>query len=390
MKPHIKSACTMLLAVVLCVTGLLFPVEAAEAITAGSTVQITADQAITYSSRTKTNVPKASYYPLPKGTRDSVVGKRISYKKDGKTYYYYNLRSGVRVAAEDIKAVSAPAPSNNRITGLDIRRSRQYTYVTIDTEQKVAYWVTNQAASANCISLAFRNTVSTPASKSFSSGIFSKAKWDGNELTLHFAKSNAFWGYKGYYNENGSLVLRFQNNPGKLDNARIVVDAGHGGKDNGALGCNANLHEKDINLLIAQELVEELEERGATVLLLESTGKDPQARKEMAEKLEADYFISIHCNSSTNKKATGTEVYYFHAFNKGLAASIAKNVSASLGTTNRGAKGSYYHVTLSSQMRSVLVETGFISNKTECSKLVQEEYQKKIASAIADSLERGY
>jgi N-acetylmuramoyl-L-alanine amidase len=362
------------------------PAFAKTAIADGTTVQITADQAITYPAKTKDNIPSAACYPLPKGTRSTVVGKRISFKKNGKTHYYYLLSSGHRVNEEDLKAVEAAAPAGNSITALEVRRNTNYTYVYLTTEQKVAFSVKNNANTEGTISFTFSDTTDKPSNKSFSDGMITKAAWSKTTLTLTLSGKNAFWGYKAYYDNQDRLILRFNNKPTSMSGIKVAVDAGHGGKDTGALGTKTGAHEKNINLAIAKRLVEELEDRGAEVHLIDGAGKEGQWRKEDAEDWGADALISIHCNSSTNKKATGTEVYYFNAYNYSLANAVSASVSKSLDTTNRGAKQSYYHVTLSSQMKSVLVETGFMSNSAEYKKLTQKSYQRKIAEAIADAL----
>jgi N-acetylmuramoyl-L-alanine amidase len=358
------------------------------AIADGTTVQITANQAITYPAGTKSNVPSAACYPLPKGTISTVEGQRISYKKNGKTHYYYRLSSGQRVNEDDLKATSAAAPAGNSITDLEMRRSSNYTYVYLTTGQKVAFTVKNSASSAGTISFTFYDTTNTPPNHSYADWMITEATWNESTLTLRFSDKNAFWGYKAYYDKQGRLVLRFGNKPSSMSGLKVAVDAGHGGKDTGALGTKAGAHEKNINLAIAERLVEELEDRGAEVYLISGAGKEGQWRKEAAEDWGADALVSIHCNSSTNKKATGTEVYYFHSYNKSLATAMAASVSGSLDTINRGAKQSYYHVTLSSQMKSVLVETGFISNSGEYSKLIKKSYHTKIAAAIAEALEQ--
>jgi N-acetylmuramoyl-L-alanine amidase len=354
----------------------------------GTTVQITANQAITYPATTKNNIPSAACYPLPKGTMSKVSGKRISYKKNGVTHYYYLLSSGQRVNENDLKAVSTAAPAGNHITDLEMRRSNSYTYVCLTTDQKVAFTVTNSASSAGKISFTFQNTTDTPPDYSYSNGMIPKVTWEDSTMTLWLSGKNAFWGYKAYYDTQGRLIFRLNNKPASMSGLKVAIDAGHGGKDTGALGTKAGAHEKNINLAIAEKLVDELEERGAEVYLISGAGKEGQWRKEAAEDWGADVLVSIHCNSSTNKKATGTEVYYFHSYNKSLATAISASVSGSLNTLNRGGKQSFYHVTLSSQMKSVLVETGFISNASEYKKLIQKSYQLKIVAAIADALEK--
>lgn len=352
----------------------------------GAVVQVTADQAITYPPKTKDNIPTASYYPLPKGTVDTVVGSEISYTSwDKKKYTFVLLESGVRVETKDLQVVSGNAPSNNKISKLGIKSDKDYTYITLNNTQRPAYAVKYTATD---ISFNFKNTSTVPSSQDLAKNpMFTKASWTDSTLTLEFVKSGGFMGYKCYYNQSGNLVLRFNNPPASIKGAKIAVDAGHGGKDPGNLAPDGEYNEDALNKLIANELVTELESRGATVMFLDADNIQGPERRTMAEKWQPDLFVSVHCNSAPNKDAAGTEAYYFYTFNKALAANAAKSVSGSLSTANRGAKASYYHVTLSPQFQSVLVECGFMSNSAEYKKLISSKYQTQIAVGIADSLE---
>ena len=351
----------------------------------GEPVVVVSDQARTYPANTLDNIPDARYYPLPKGAMDYAVGDEIVYKKGSNTYTYFVLASGLRVESSDIARTNDFA-SGNAISSLSMTADSGYTYITLKTAQKVSYAVTYNADS---FVINFKNTTSVPSGQSLAgSPLFTEASWSGSDtLTLKFVKSNGFMGYKGYYDDSGNLVFRFNNPPASLSGARIAIDPGHGGGDTGALGFLANYPERVINAAIAEYLADELQSRGATVLLLDTSGgMELQARVAKAEAFNADLFVSVHNNSAANSAAQGTEIYYFYPFSKALATSAAQNVSNQLATNNRGAKQSYYHVTLSSQFPSVLVECGFMSNKTEYEKLISSKYQQQIATGIADSL----
>lgn len=349
-------------------------------------VQITADQARTYPAKTKNNVPIPTMYPLPKGATDYAVGKAFSYTSEKKVKYtFILLESGVRVETKDIKEISK-GPGNNKVTGMTVTADKTYTYVALKTNQQVTYSFAYKGDSAI---ITLNNTKSSPSSKNLSSNpLFTKAAWsDGNTLTLTFAKKNGFMGYKGYYDSKGNLVFRFKNPPSSIKNAKIAIDPGHGGKDIGASGTNKDYPEKVLTRLIADKVVAELEARGAEVYLMETADVELIDRVKMAEKWGADILLSIHCNASTKATASGTEVYYFYPFSKQLAVNSSANVSKDFASVNRGAKLSYYHMTLSPQMTSVLVECGFVTNKAEYKKLMKASSQKKIATGLADAVE---
>lgn len=351
----------------------------------GVPVVVTASQAKIYPPNTANNIPSSSFFPLPQGAMDYAVGDEIVYKKNNETYKYYVLASGVRVSSSDIAATDDYA-SGNVISGLTVKSEGHYTYVTLKMLQKVSYRFT-YAHSGLSITFNYTNTV--PKDMTLDQNpLFTAAKWTDTTLNLPFVKDGAFTGYKGYYDENGNLVLRFINPTGSLSGTKICIDPGHGGADIGALGFLREYPERVLNLQIAKKVVAELESRGATVHMLDtSQGMSLLARVQAAEKWGADIFVSIHNNSSTNSGAYGTETYYFAPYSATLATHLSKNVSAALNTTNRGARQSYYHITLSSQMQSVLLEGGFVSNRNEYEKLLKSANQQRMAEGIADAME---
>jgi len=353
----------------------------------GVPVVITADQARTYPPNTLNNIPHAAYYPLPRGAMDYAVGDEIVYKKSGETLTYFVLASGLRVESKDMQPTEEFA-SGNAISGMTVETDGGYTYVRLKMSQQVAY--TFQYASTG-VDVKFHYTASVPKGMTLDSNpIFSAASWKDSTLTLSFIRQGGFAGYKGYFDDNGNLVLRFNNPPSSIGSAKIVLDPGHGGSDTGALGFLANYPERVINRAIAQKVADELTSRGATVLLLDTTqGISLAGRVQQAEKWGADMFVSIHNNTAQRSSAIGTEAYYFYPFSKNLAVNAAASVSKKFNTTNRGAKQSFYHVTLSSQFPSVLVECGFMTNKSEYEKLIKSGSQDFIARGIADAVEAG-
>ena len=350
----------------------------------GVPIVVVADQAKTYPANTLDNIPSNTHYPLPKGAMDYAVGDEITYVVAGTTYKYFVLASGLRVESKDIRAVDDYA-SGNVIESFTLKVENGFTYVTLPMAQQVSY--TFQYKGDNVV-VVFHNTVRSPASKELAENpLFTNAVWSNNNtLELKMVRTGGFMGYKGYY-EDGKLVLRFNNPPSSIRSARIAIDPGHGGRDTGALGFLRDYPERAINWSIANYLKNELESRGATVLLINTSGGMTLSERVVrAEQFNADMFISVHNNSARNASAVGTETYYFYPFSYALARNSAAQVASQLSTTNRGARQSYYHVTLSSQFQSVLVECGFVSNKNEYEKLIRTSYQKSIATGIADSI----
>lgn len=185
----------------------------------------------------------------------------------------------------------------------------------------------------------------------------------------------------------------------------IVVDSGHGSPDGGAVGADGTL-EKDINLSIGLKLQEVLENRGARVIMTrtddnaiydqdastihEMKVSDMHNRLEIINESDADLFISIHMNAFTDPKSNGLHVFYSanHPEAEVLAGKIQTNISEITGAKTHEVKTASEKLFLMKDPKppSILVECGFISNPDEEKKLVTDEYQSKIAFAIAQAI----
>ncbi|MCR5175545.1 MAG: N-acetylmuramoyl-L-alanine amidase [Anaerovibrio sp.] len=177
--------------------------------------------------------------------------------------------------------------------------------------------------------------------------------------------------------------------------ATIVVDAGHGGSDTGAIGPNY-LKEKDVTLNIALEMCRILKGNGARVLMSRYTDVDvfgPYAtdRQELQARVDvahndplSDIFVSIHCNAFTSPEANGTGTYYYpHSYNdSALAQFIQSEMVQATGLRDRGISSARFYVLRNSRIPAVLVETAFISNPHEEQMLSESRCQHAMALAI--------
>lgn len=201
-------------------------------------------------------------------------------------------------------------------------------------------------------------------------------------------------------------TLYAQNLTHNLTGKVIVVDAGHGGIDPGAN--RPGVLEKNINLSIALELKNVLNQYGAIVVLSRETDvelstacdnekvrgryhRDLAARVEMVEESDADLFVSIHANAVANASRHGAEVFYFAKSDTGKA--LADSIQAELckvTQTPRTAKAADYFVLRRNKIPAALIEVGYITNKEERAALQSPGYQKKLAEAIAAGIHNYY
>lgn len=175
-----------------------------------------------------------------------------------------------------------------------------------------------------------------------------------------------------------------------IPNGRIlvIVDPGHGGKDPGAIGIGG-LQEKDIILPISQEVAAILEQNGVKAVLTRNSDYfvDLAPRVAMAERLDANLFVSIHANSInlSRQDISGLETYYYSS-GQALAQTIHNNILKNVDIDNRGVRRARFFVLRKSSMPSVLVEVGFVTGREDAAKLSDSAYRSKMAQAIANGI----
>ncbi len=166
----------------------------------------------------------------------------------------------------------------------------------------------------------------------------------------------------------------------------IVLDAGHGGSDTGAL--RNGIAEKDITLDIARKTAAILTNRGYHVEMTRwnDTTVSLQERVEFSNAKNTDAFVSIHINASTTPSAHGIETHYYTDQGYEIAKTIHKSIISKIPETDRGLLKSRFYVINHTAAPSTLLELGFISNDRERSLLLNEERKRKFAEAIADGI----
>ncbi len=214
---------------------------------------------------------------------------------------------------------------------------------------------------------------------------------------------------------------------------KIVIDAGHGGGDPGAIG-KAGLRERDVTLDVAKRLYSLLRSSGYSIIMTRSADVSvPLPRRvQIANNSKADLFISIHANANRVRSLSGFEVYcisgnindyrravsaaekdtlnlggdcilnpslnlktilwdMIYTSNKaqslGLASDICRSISRNLNTRVIGIKGANFYVLKGTSMPGILVEIGFLSNPSEERMIRNSSYRQQVASAIAEAVE---
>ncbi|MGA4718514.1 N-acetylmuramoyl-L-alanine amidase [Fictibacillus nanhaiensis] len=203
-------------------------------------------------------------------------------------------------------------------------------------------------------------------------------------------KYTGTWALINYKGLEGYVHQDYINPPiADMSKKIIVIDAGHGGTDSGAVG--NGLLEKNINLDTTLRLEKHLKAAGVKVVTTRKTDVfiELPNRVKIAKDNKGEMFISIHVNSGGGH---GTETYYYGSAgapgtshiqkSKKLSELIQKRMVSMLGTTNRGVKEGNFHVLRENGMTSTLVELGFIDNSSDARKLGSAAWREKASQAI--------
>lgn len=207
----------------------------------------------------------------------------------------------------------------------------------------------------------------------------------------------------------GLLILGFavaQPAPAWAGAVKIVLDAGHGGSDPGAVGVNG-LYEKTVNFDVVNRVKAILEGRGYDVALTRDSDiyLSLAQRVAITNSLAPDLFVSVHANAHTNSSINGSLVLYYDKDypqadyppsdamaaltpeSKRLAQLVQDAMVKSAGTVDRGLVPSAVYVARMGSVPSILVETAFLSNAGDAANLADADFRQKLAAGIAIGIE---
>ncbi len=173
-----------------------------------------------------------------------------------------------------------------------------------------------------------------------------------------------------------------------LSGKKIVVDAGHGGDDSGAI--RGKVLEKELTLKIALKLKKNLEDHGATVTMTRSTDIKVglQERVDVTTAACPDIFVSVHINAHTSRALDGIEGYYWTAEGKELADTLYDGLVQDLSTKGNWVLQKQFFVVHWSPVPAALMEVGYMSNTAKRNLLVTDSYQDKVAKSLSDGIVR--
>ena len=181
----------------------------------------------------------------------------------------------------------------------------------------------------------------------------------------------------------------------------IVIDAGHGGIDGGCVGKTTNIAESKLNLEYSLNLANQLKSMGFNCVLTrkddaglyDETAKnlkrsEMEKRKEIIESSNPDMVISIHMNSFPLRTSKGAKAFYKKGNEQGrlLAENIQAQLKSNMDYTNGSAKDGDYYILNCTNIPSVLIECGFLSNEEDEINLQNKDYQNRICYAVMSGI----
>ena len=336
---------------------------------------------------------------LQPGVRVVVAGKA------GKQYRIKlaeSMEGWLPEAFADLLPIETPLPQS-LVSSIGVYGSASEDLVTVGLSQRLPYTSEQQANPAAVIVDLYGATSNTNwITHHLSASGIQSVSWDqvgAAHYRLTILLSNpSHWGYRIGYDTGSNLRITVKRPPriasadSVLKGMTIVVDAGHGGENVGALGATG-VKEMDVTLSIANHLARALAGRGANSMMTRSDSSE-WTMTDRTEKIlasDARLLVSIHCNSvgfaADPERIKGTATFYRYVGFKPLANAVYAKM-LELGLDQFGVVGSFnFTLNAPTELPNVLVETAFLSNPEDEMKLIDDAFQRQLAEKIVVGLE---
>jgi N-acetylmuramoyl-L-alanine amidase len=168
--------------------------------------------------------------------------------------------------------------------------------------------------------------------------------------------------------------------------SRVVIDAGHGGVDGGTVW--NGLIERNLTLDVAKRVESLLKARGVGTAMTRRSNVTVSldSRARIANRYTSAVFVSIHFNADRNRSVTGFETFYRSSRGRALAGAVQRSLDQKVTGRSRGIRYRDYSVLRGTMMPAILIECGFISNKSEAARCGSSSHRQKLAEAIAEGI----
>ncbi len=338
-------------------------------------------------ARTGPSTDYSRITPLPAGTRAAVTGREGEWLR---------LDYGGWIKAAETTVTRSSVPPRSIIRGIRASQSDDWTEIVFPLQTPVPVSIRQESQS---LTLTLHNTTPQTDTIYFSNDPvvermdFNSVLPDSSEYTFHF-KSSQQWGYKLRY-EGTSLILSLRHAPpnNSLQGTTILLDPGHGSDaDLGSRG-PTGYPEKDVALIVSKLLRDQLEARGARVVMTREGDDDlyPADRVDIINATEPTLSLSLHYNALPDAGdalgTTGVGAFWYQPQAHDLAAFLHDYLVQKLGRDSYGVYWNNLALTRPAVTPSVLLELGFMINPTEFEWITDENSQKELARTLAEGLQ---
>ncbi len=338
-------------------------------------------------ARTGPSTDYSRITPLPAGTRAVVTGREGEWLR---------LDYGGWIKAAETTITRSSVPPRSIIRGIRANQSDNWTEIVFPLQTPVPVSIRQES---QLLTLTLHNTTPQTDTIYFSNDPmvermdFNPVLPDSSEYTFHF-KSSQQWGYKLRY-EGTSLILSLRHAPpnNSLQGATILLDPGHGSDaDLGSRG-PTGYPEKDVALIVSKLLRDQLEARGARVVMTREGDDDlyPADRVETINATEPTVSLSLHYNALPDAGdalgTSGVGTFWYQPQAHDLAAFLHDYLVQELGRDSYGVYWNNLALTRPAVTPAVLLELGFMINPTEFEWITDENSQKELARTLAEGLE---
>ena len=321
---------------------------------------------------------------------------------------YYKLRFGGYIAEENAKLLDGVVLNDNRMFSAAMEKFSKYTELRFDVTENVPL---NAWVSGGKVYITVFNTKPDifKELRLVDNPLFSEVKttYDSSKSSVSYIltlkNADNYYGFRVTY-ESSRILLRFTHpstiaeGSKPLKGRTIIVDAGHGGTDTGALGFlgTKGKNEKDLNLEISLELEKKLTELGANVVMTRTKDEavSIEYRMDFLTKTNPDLCVSIHHNSmgdaTDNTRTRGLLALYCNSDGILLAKSISSAVAYGMNRVERVPKYQALAMCRNPRFPQMLLETSFICNPDEYDIAVRAGTPKRTADAVAQGIVNYY
>lgn len=276
-----------------------------------------------------------------------------------------------------------------RLSGLHLQRRKGVTTLRLESERRLAVRVQQEWAPPRLVLRIPKGSYNGALPNAFEGVEALSAQQDGSDWVLKLDLSRAVYTYDARRKAGGrTLEVSWKKAAIAESRPTVVLDAGHGGDDPGAIGPGGT-YEAKVNLGLAQAVKAALDAKGDVNVVMSRTADvsvDLASRARLVQALRPSLFVSLHGNSCETPEIGGLETYYRHDTSLPLARHLHADLVKALGRPDRGVRQGRLYVLRNSEIPSVLLESAYLSNPQEEKLMASESFQKDLGEALARSI----